>query len=94
LDKIKHGFKILAECGGICGVDDTYSFLLKNLKNFQKVCLPQEPNLQLFNKERMHGIMSSIAVDSVFKTINVCKNYTNNDAQITNFPNCRIKKKV
>jgi hypothetical protein len=25
LEKIKHGFKTLAECGGICGVDDTSS---------------------------------------------------------------------
>jgi hypothetical protein len=26
-EKIKHGFKTLAECGGIRGVDDTSSFL-------------------------------------------------------------------
>jgi hypothetical protein len=26
LEKIKHGFKTLAECGGIRGVDDTSSF--------------------------------------------------------------------
>jgi hypothetical protein len=27
LEKIKHGFKTLAECGGIRGVDDTSSFV-------------------------------------------------------------------
>jgi hypothetical protein len=27
LEKIKHGFKTLAECGGIRGVDDTSSLL-------------------------------------------------------------------
>jgi hypothetical protein len=26
LEKIRHGFKTLAECGGIRGVDDTSSF--------------------------------------------------------------------
>jgi hypothetical protein len=30
LDKIKHGFKTLAACGGICGVDDTSSFFVQN----------------------------------------------------------------
>jgi hypothetical protein len=33
LEKIKHGFKTLAECGGIRGVDDTSSFLSVH-KNF------------------------------------------------------------
>jgi hypothetical protein len=28
LEKIKHGFKTLAECGGIRGVDDTSSFCI------------------------------------------------------------------
>jgi hypothetical protein len=28
LEKIKHGFKTLAECGGIRGVDDTSSSLM------------------------------------------------------------------
>jgi hypothetical protein len=28
LEKIKHGFKTLAECGGIRGVDDTSSFFI------------------------------------------------------------------
>jgi hypothetical protein len=31
LEKIKHGFKTLAECGGIRGVDDTSSFLKQHL---------------------------------------------------------------
>jgi hypothetical protein len=30
LEKIKHGFKTLAECGGIRGVDDTSSSCKKN----------------------------------------------------------------
>jgi hypothetical protein len=35
LEKIKHGFKTLAECGGIRGVDDTSSlkFLLQTNSN-------------------------------------------------------------
>jgi hypothetical protein len=28
LEKIKHGFKTLAECGGIRGVDDTSSYFM------------------------------------------------------------------
>jgi hypothetical protein len=31
LEKIKHGFKTLAECGGIRGVDDTSSLYYVNL---------------------------------------------------------------
>jgi hypothetical protein len=31
----KHGLKTLAECGGICGVDDTSSYKGFNLKNMQ-----------------------------------------------------------
>jgi hypothetical protein len=31
LEKIKHGFKTLAECGGIRGVDDTSSFYVRYL---------------------------------------------------------------
>jgi hypothetical protein len=41
LEKIKHGFKTLAECGGIRGVDDTSSsginpngFVFIRLKDF------------------------------------------------------------
>jgi hypothetical protein len=30
LEKIKHGFKTLAECGGIRGVDDTSSLKIEN----------------------------------------------------------------
>jgi hypothetical protein len=32
LEKIKHGFKTLAECGGICGVDNTSSFKIMVIK--------------------------------------------------------------
>jgi hypothetical protein len=28
----KHGFKTLAECGGICGVDDSSSFFLNPIE--------------------------------------------------------------
>jgi hypothetical protein len=35
LEKIKHGFKTLAECGGIRGVDDTSSYFLHCVYNNQ-----------------------------------------------------------
>jgi hypothetical protein len=36
LEKIKHGFKTLAECGGIHGFDDTSSYVYKNVKAYIK----------------------------------------------------------
>jgi hypothetical protein len=34
LEKIKHGFKTLAECGGIRGVDDTSTLLFEVVFDF------------------------------------------------------------
>jgi hypothetical protein len=47
--------------------------------------------MYLTNKE-VHGIMLSKAVDSVLKTINICKNYTNKDTQVANFLNCKKRR--
>jgi hypothetical protein len=41
LEKIKHGSKTLAECGGIHGVDDTSSFFFNLLLQNQKAKINQ-----------------------------------------------------
>jgi hypothetical protein len=45
------------------------------------------------NKKEMHGIISS-AFHRVFKAINICRNYTNNDTQIAIFLSYKIEKNI
>jgi hypothetical protein len=62
------------------------------IEKLKKLSLRSQICYYSTNKE-VHGIMLSKAVDRVFKTINICKNYTNNDTQLANFLNSKIEKK-
>jgi hypothetical protein len=50
LERIKHGFKTLAECGGISGVDDTSSFFLICDLYIDLVNQNEQENKQMKNK--------------------------------------------
>jgi hypothetical protein len=66
-------------------------FLMENLHFFQNFVSLWSPTCYHFtflsfnrpNKDDL-GIMSSKEVEKVFKTDNIYKNYTNNDAKATN----------
>jgi hypothetical protein len=80
----------------VCVYHPRSYILYWKIKNFpENFSREREPNLLLikFQCRSTWNNQSSIAVDRVFKTINICTNYTNYDTQIVNFLDWKKKKK-